>query len=343
MRGAADGRRRLGVLIGLLALMLTTSVAAVVVRAVAQPGDSGPKPGSPKHDAILAELPPAGDLSLGCAEEAGAVLEDRRTGGATFEEAAAAADAALLRCQQSRDTSGEPSSFEKQQFEEQQADCRQQGAEAYERAKAEGKDDGDARRERDEARARCEGRTAREPDASAAPEPRCNDRRGRHQPTSPPQAPDRVAIYLTCDGEVGSDSMVLYRFERQTKGATGRIAATFKAYLAGATSAQRADGFDTALGAGQGQLLQGLDVNGGVVTLDFAPGIEDLPMVGTSTASSRLLRELAANAFQFDSADRLRLETDGSCPRFWTALSYGPTCHELSPDGSLTPHPEAGT
>lgn len=61
-------------------------------------------------------------------------------------------------------------------------------------------------------------------------------------------------------------------------------------------------------------------MDNGLATVGFRDFSEDLPGVGTSTASTIFIMQLNLTVFQFPNIESIRYEVNGSCERFFRML-----------------------
>jgi Sporulation and spore germination len=146
----------------------------------------------------------------------------------------------------------------------------------------------------------------------------------------PPQNLSLVAVYFSCEANIGTRNLPVYMLAREMRGEPtieNRMRTALTEYLEGPTQKETDRGYVTPLGASIPEALESVMVEGSEATVSFSPTIEEYATLAT-TAGQVLIGEISAVVFQFPQIERLNLQVSGDCERFWRLLES--VCSQLS-------------
>jgi Tol biopolymer transport system component len=141
--------------------------------------------------------------------------------------------------------------------------------------------------------------------------------------------PKIVGVYFTCRADsptLGTPQQPVYLAMREIPAALAgtleeRLEHAVRAYIAGPTPSETDRGYTSASPSSLADAIRDVRVDGGAATIDFSPDVADrLGNLGTATATDVFVIELGATVFQFEGVDRLILQVQGDCDRFWMLL-----------------------
>lgn len=203
-----------------------------------------------------------------------------------------------------------------------QRDCAAKWDDTRAGAREAGQPDGEARRQADLARANCEEISSSEypPGAEKTPDsPPCLEEHQRRD-APPPRDSSQIAVYFSCRGNMGAQTLPVYMHERPIGTAERTVEALLEQalneYLRGPSSEEQKRGYLTALGSSIPDGLAGVQVAAGEAIVDFSDQIESVGPLAT-TAGLAMLEELRTIVLQFSEIDRVILRIEGDCERYW--------------------------
>jgi hypothetical protein len=153
-----------------------------------------------------------------------------------------------------------------------------------------------------------------------------------------------ITVYFSCAASAGGKNESVYPFEREPAqtpdGPVGMAEEGVRAYFNGPTKTEARQGYISAVQTPFPDALNYLTLHRETATLDLAPEfVKQVPSM-PSAAGQSLLRQLEATVFHVPEIDRLRLQVDGDCSRFWSLLQMTCRVLERSPREHLDARPD---
>ena len=130
-----------------------------------------------------------------------------------------------------------------------------------------------------------------------------------------------VRIFFNCDADGGGVS--LHPVYRLVPRSAGVLRASLVALLAGPDDSERQAALGSWFSPATAGMLRSVSIRDGHAVADFADLRPVIPNAGTSAGSARLLSQLDATVFQFQSVRSVEYRIEGSCERFAEWLQAG--------------------
>ena len=130
---------------------------------------------------------------------------------------------------------------------------------------------------------------------------------------------------------------VFHRSAAKTRGVT-KLA--LDQLVAGPTADERARGAGSVFTARTAGAVRSVDLDDGLLVVDFRDIRADLGNASTSCGSEALLAQLNSTVFQFSTVHRVRYQINGSCDAFAELLQRDCTVYQRQPTGPASAGPD---
>ena len=144
-------------------------------------------------------------------------------------------------------------------------------------------------------------------------------------PTSPDGTSSVDVYFSTGDGSDCGEVSAFHRSAARTRG-VAKLA--IDQLVAGPTADEQASGSGSVFTARTAGAVRSVDLDDGLLVVDFRDIRADLNNASTSCGSQALLAQLNSTAFQFPTVHRVRYQINGSCDAFAGILQRDCTVYE---------------
>ena len=130
-----------------------------------------------------------------------------------------------------------------------------------------------------------------------------------------------VKAYFTCG--FGDGDGVVFPVYRAAEKSSGVLKASMEVLLRGPNATEREADVESFFSTETAQMLRSVTISDGHAVIDFADLRPVIPNASSSAGSARLLAELDATVFQFESVKSVEYRIEGSCEAFSEWLQFG--------------------